>query len=140
MTTESGAPLPAGDEPVASRRDVVAAAVTVAAAAAGATAAVDSAQAQAKADAMRNQAHELAAKQDYMKGVDMSADAYVHSPQAPGTSAPAARCTNCGVSVGSAKFCPDCGQPVKSGPKFCPNCGTMSDGAKFCPDCGHKIE
>jgi len=100
---------------------------------------LSSAQAQAKADAVRQQAHELASKQNYMEGVDMSADAYVHSPQAPGTSAPAALCTNCGVSVGSAKFCPDCGTPVKAGPKLCPNCGSKADMAKFCPDCGHKL-
>ena len=54
---------------------------------------LSAAQAQAKADAVRQQAQELASKQDYMKGVDMSADAYVHSPQAPGVAAPSARCS-----------------------------------------------
>lgn len=64
---------------------------------------------------------------------------YVQFRQAPGTSATAARCKNCGVSVGTAKFCPDCGTPVKSGPKFCPGCGAKADGAKFCQDCGQKL-
>ena len=100
---------------------------------------LSSAQAQAKADAVRQQAQEAASKVDYMKGIDMSADSYVHAPQAPGVASPAARCGSCGVSVGTAKFCPDCGTAVKTGPKFCPGCGAKSDGAKFCPDCGQKM-
>ena len=88
---------------------------------------------------MRAQAQELAAKQDYMKGVDMSPDAYIHSPQTPSAPASGGKCTACGVAVGSAKFCPDCGALVKAGPKFCPACGAKADGAKFCPECGQKV-
>ncbi len=72
-------------------------------------------------------------------------------------------CPKCGARVpASAKFCPDCGQPmgnvcpkcgkpVKAGAKFCPECGAplhaacpkcgkpVKAGAKFCPECGAKL-
>ena len=72
-------------------------------------------------------------------------------------------CPKCGARVSaSAKFCPDCGQPmgnvcpkcgkpVKAGAKFCPECGAKLEsncpkcgkpvkaGAKFCPECGTKL-
>lgn len=72
-------------------------------------------------------------------------------------------CSKCGARVpASAKFCPDCGQPmgnvcpkcgkpVKAGAKFCPECGaklesvcpkcgkSVKAGAKFCPECGEKL-
>lgn len=99
-----------------------------------------SAQAQAKVEAAREQLQELAHKTNYTQGIDMGADSYIQSPQVP-TSAPVTHCSACGVPTGNAKFCPDCGTPVKvaAGPKFCPQCGAKSEGAKFCPDCGQKI-
>lgn len=72
-------------------------------------------------------------------------------------------CFKCGAHVSaSAKFCPECGQPmgnvcpkcgkpVKAGAKFCPECGQrlqaacpkcgkpVKAGAKFCPECGEKL-
>ena len=72
-------------------------------------------------------------------------------------------CSKCGARVSaSAKFCPECGQPmgnvcpkcgkpVKAGAKFCPECGQrlqaacpkcgkpVKAGAKFCPECGEKL-
>lgn len=47
-------------------------------------------------------------------------------------------CAGCGAETGNAKFCPECGQPVKAGPRPCSQCGTVS-AAKFCPDCGNKL-
>jgi membrane protease subunit (stomatin/prohibitin family) len=53
-------------------------------------------------------------------------------------------CTGCGLtSATSAKFCPECGKPMKaagaepaaSAGQFCPACRKMVAG-KFCPDCG----
>ena len=97
-------------------------------------------QAMAKVDAARNQLWEKAQKQDYVGGVDMSADAYSSAPTASTNVQPArATCGGCGAETGSAKFCPECGQPVaKAGPRACGKCGCMSE-AKFCPECGNKF-
>lgn len=48
-------------------------------------------------------------------------------------------CPNCGKPVASdAKFCAECGQPLK---KACTNCGVdLAPGTKFCPECGTKTE
>lgn len=97
------------------------------------------AQAQAKADAAREQLQEKARKTDYVADVDMSADAYApvrkQTPSAPGT----AFCADCGASVGDAKFCPECGQKVKRAPAACQKCGHEAQGSpKFCPECGGK--
>lgn len=97
-------------------------------------------QAQAKVDAARNQLVEKANSTDYVSGVDMGADAYVSAPTAA-TNIQAAKtlCTGCGAETGSAKFCPECGQPVvKAGPRACSKCGATST-AKFCPECGNKM-
>jgi hypothetical protein len=43
-------------------------------------------------------------------------------------------CPNCG-----AKFCAECGQPIKK-EKFCTECGIKIEGSpKFCPECGAKM-
>ena len=49
-------------------------------------------------------------------------------------------CPNCGASVTpGAKFCAECGQPIKR-EKFCAECGARLEGSpKFCPECGAKI-
>ena len=49
-------------------------------------------------------------------------------------------CPNCGASVApGAKFCGECGQPIKH-EKFCSQCGAKIDGGpKFCPECGAKM-
>lgn len=40
------------------------------------------------------------------------------------------------AGAGAAKFCPECGQPVK---RVCAHCGAeLSPRAKFCPECGEK--
>ncbi|MBI5880014.1 MAG: zinc ribbon domain-containing protein [Chloroflexi bacterium] len=48
-----------------------------------------------------------------------------------------ATCANCGADVKGAKFCPECGTPVKLETK-CKKCGAETNGAKFCPECGTK--
>ena len=48
-----------------------------------------------------------------------------------------ATCANCGADVKGAKFCPECGTPVKHETK-CKSCGAETSGAKFCPECGVK--
>ena len=48
-----------------------------------------------------------------------------------------ATCANCGAELHGAKFCPECGTPVKRETK-CQNCGADTKGAKFCPECGTK--
>jgi uncharacterized OB-fold protein len=48
-------------------------------------------------------------------------------------------CPNCGAALApNAKFCAECGTPIKA-TKFCSNCGAELDrNAKFCPECGTK--
>ncbi len=48
-------------------------------------------------------------------------------------------CPNCGASIApNAKFCGECGQPIKR-EKFCTECGAKIEGSpKFCPECGAK--
>ncbi len=48
-------------------------------------------------------------------------------------------CPNCGASIApNAKFCGECGQPIKR-EKFCTECGAKMEGSpKFCPECGAK--
>jgi membrane protease subunit (stomatin/prohibitin family) len=99
-------------------------------------------QAQAKADAARQQLWEKAAEQKYAADIDLSAGAVLQA-QTAATNLQAVKrlCGKCGAELGSAKFCPECGTagPV-AGPRFCTNCGTPSVGkAKFCPECGGKL-
>ena len=94
------------------------------------------AHAQAKAEAMRDQMHDAAKKQNYVAGVDMSAGAVMRAPGPP-TAAPDA-CGACGAAIGTAKFCPQCGTPRK--PAGCPKCGAgIVAGTKFCGECGGKL-
>lgn len=98
-------------------------------------------QAQAKADAAREQLQNAARQVNYAGGVDMSAEAYVAAPMAASNLAPKKiTCAGCGAGLAeSAKFCGECGQAVaKAGPKACGKCGAMTD-SKFCPECGTKI-
>lgn len=48
------------------------------------------------------------------------------------------RCPSCSATItATAKFCPECGTPIKT---ECPKCGTkFKAGTKFCPECGEKI-
>lgn len=98
-------------------------------------------QAQAKADAAREQLQEKARTVDYTRGVDMGPDAHVGAPiAATNTQAPKTLCGQCGAEVGSAKFCPECGKPAaKAAPAHCPTCGTETHGGKFCGNCGTKL-
>jgi membrane protease subunit (stomatin/prohibitin family) len=51
-----------------------------------------------------------------------------------------ASCPNCEAPLASnAKFCPECGEKLKS-QENCPECGTkIAPGSKFCLECGHKL-
>ncbi len=99
-----------------------------------------SAQAHAKAEAVRSQLYQKAQQMDYASGVDMSADAYFASPTVGGGSA----CAKCSTQLNGAKFCPQCGTAAAAAvaalPKFCPECGCqLGQGIKFCPECGKKF-
>jgi membrane protease subunit (stomatin/prohibitin family) len=98
-------------------------------------------QAQAKANAAREQLAEKARATNYVADVDMSANTYVAAPTAVTNNQPAKTlCGSCGADVGQAKFCPECGKAaaVKAAPAFCPGCGARSTGSKFCGNCGAK--
>lgn len=51
-------------------------------------------------------------------------------------------CPGCGhvITVEGARFCPDCGQKIKTA-KFCPECGHRIEdpSSKFCTECGHRL-
>ena len=51
-----------------------------------------------------------------------------------------ATCPKCETPLASnAKFCPNCGEPLKPKDK-CPKCGSkLLPNAKFCADCGEKV-
>lgn len=101
-----------------------------------------SAQAQVKAEAMRQQLYEKAQNTDYASNIDMSADSQISSPHSvkPAEQFAAVNCTSCGHSVGSAKFCPECGTPSPKMKKTCQGCGhTPENPTKFCPECGGKM-
>lgn len=101
------------------------------------------AQAQAKADAARAQLNEKAQHVDYTGGIDMSADSQLRAPgpqAAPSASEPGPLCSHCGVSVGHAKFCPECGTPVRAQAPVCGKCGFQpTETVKFCPECGNRM-
>jgi hypothetical protein len=97
-------------------------------------------QAQAKAEAARQQLEAKAMNTDYVSGIDMSAGSHVAAPLAS-TNTQAAKnlCGNCGADIGQAKFCPECGKPAaQAAAAFCPECGAKSTGSKFCGNCGAK--
>jgi S1-C subfamily serine protease/ribosomal protein L40E len=50
-------------------------------------------------------------------------------------------CANCGADLSpSAKFCNECGEPVRQKPTNCPECNApVAPGAKFCNKCGTRI-
>jgi hypothetical protein len=101
-----------------------------------------SAQAQAKADAARQQLYEKARNTDYVAGIEMSAGKQIAAPTAvkPQTGASKKSCSNCGHAVGAAKFCPDCGTPAKTAEISCRSCGFAPETpTKFCPECGGKM-
>ncbi|MBX7171367.1 MAG: zinc ribbon domain-containing protein [Pyrinomonadaceae bacterium] len=97
------------------------------------------AHAQAKADAMRQQLYEKAQQTDYVSGVDMSAGSVAASPNAvkPSEEPKLPKLCTCGVEVGNAKFCPECGTPTQLTKPKCPKCSfEVEVTTKFCPECG----
>jgi membrane protease subunit (stomatin/prohibitin family) len=76
----------------------------------------------------------------------MGVDSVLRAPTPPAQAAEAeaaahARCMSCGSQVGKAKFCPECGTPVKAAKPTCPSCGHQPEAAtKFCPECGSKMQ
>jgi hypothetical protein len=104
---------------------------------------IASAHAQAKADAMRQQLYEKAQNTDYVSNIDMSAEKRIAAPHAvkPREEGLAKNaCTNCGHAVGTAKFCPECGNAAKTVRPSCGSCGfEPPTPTRFCPDCGGKM-
>jgi len=102
-----------------------------------------SSHAQAKADATREQLHERARQTDYASKIDMGADAHVKAPARTAAASgvrDALACVSCGVDVGTAKFCPECGTPTKPPRPTCQGCGHQPEAlTKFCPECGGKM-
>lgn len=102
-----------------------------------------SAHAHAKAEATREQLHEKARATDYVSNIDMSAGASVKAPgpaQQKTAAAAAGNCSACGVEVGRARFCPECGTPTTPPKLTCTGCGHQPEGSpKFCPECGGKM-
>lgn len=104
---------------------------------------ISAVQAQAKTDVMRGQVHELAAKQNYAEGVDVSKDNYIAAPSIEERASSTPVCGHCGADVNpSAKFCGQCGKAanVPKAAKFCTQCGHQAEGdVKFCPECGKPL-
>ena len=101
-----------------------------------------SAHAHAKADATREQLNEKARATDYVSAVDMGAGSTLRAParQQKAAAGAAANCSSCGVEVGKAKFCPECGTPTAPPKMACTGCGHEPEGSpKFCPECGGKM-
>ena len=101
-----------------------------------------SSHAQAKAEATREQLHERARQTDYASKIDMSAGAHVKAPARTSATAAAQtlNCVSCGVDVGKAKFCPECGTPATRPRPSCQGCGHQPEApTKFCPECGAKM-
>lgn len=101
-------------------------------------------QAQAKVDAARAQLQQKAQQASYADGVDMAADSVLRAPDVkpPVAEKVAAGhfCSKCGVAVGNARFCPECGTPVKAEKPVCGKCGFHpQEAVKFCPECGNKL-
>lgn len=98
-----------------------------------------SAHAQAKAEAMRQQFQEKARQVDYTSGIDMSINSVPASPNAykPSEEQKLPKLCVCGVEVGNAKFCPECGTPARIEKPKCHSCQTEVEfTTKFCPECG----
>jgi hypothetical protein len=82
--------------------------------------------AAAQAEAAREQVQVKAREVDWLKDTDVS-------------QVKAVACAACGANVGSAKFCPECGKPVKT-KLTCRACGASPEGSpKFCPECGERF-
>ncbi|MCA1566304.1 MAG: zinc ribbon domain-containing protein [Acidobacteria bacterium] len=101
-----------------------------------------SSHANAKAEAAREQLHERARQTDYASKIDMGGDSHVKAPArtAAASSAQTRACVSCGVDVGKAKFCPECGTPATPPRATCQGCGHQPEApTKFCPECGAKM-
>lgn len=99
-----------------------------------------SAQAHAKADIARSQLYEKAQKVDYAGNVDMSPDSVLRAPEIQHEAPDGKFCGNCGVNIGHAKFCPECGTQANPDKVKCAKCGFEPENpVKFCPECGNKL-
>ena len=91
----------------------------------------------AQADALKEAAKHGAAGTVFGMGVGMSLGKDM--PQNTTGTAPETKlCAACKKQIDAgAKFCPECGAPVK---KHCPECGAqVPPETKFCAECGHKL-
>ena len=61
-------------------------------------------------------------------------------PQIIDATAASIICESCGVEFLGAKFCPECGTPLKPAPPACEDCGHQPEVlTNFCPECGAKM-
>jgi membrane protease subunit (stomatin/prohibitin family) len=73
-------------------------------------------------------------------GSTLRAPAPAQRQKAAAAAAAAANCSSCGVEVGKARFCPECGTPTAPPKLTCNGCGHQPEGTpKFCPECGGKM-
>lgn len=87
---------------------------------------VEEEMAAAQAQATKDQIWQKASETNYVKNVDMTAEAVAFCPQ-------------CGAKTQASKFCPECGAKLRAKTE-CPKCGAeVEEGAKFCPECGNRM-
>lgn len=87
---------------------------------------VEEEMAAAQAQATKDQIWQKASETNYVKNVDMTAEAVASCPQ-------------CGAKTQASKFCPECGAKLRA-KTDCPKCGAeVEEGAKFCPECGNRM-
>ncbi len=101
-----------------------------------------SAQAQAKAYALKNQMQDAAMKYNYASEVDMSPESQTASSQYVKPSGPdVIACFACSYPMSpNAKFCPECGVQSENVKPKCPKCWAEMDvTTKFCQECGTGV-
>lgn len=107
--------------------------------------------AAAQADAMRNAASNQGGAAVGFMGMSMAQNAGANAAnlfamgqqanQQAGQPAAGSWVCECGTA-NAGNFCSNCGKkkPETAAAKFCPNCGApLKEGAKFCSECGNKI-
>lgn len=109
--------------------------------------------AAAQVQATIEQINEGVRKVDFTKELDLAGEATATCPKCGARTtgkfclecgaavAPKLKCVNCAASVDqAAKFCPECGTPVRAAKPKCSGCGKEYETPpKFCAECGTKM-